>query len=264
MDTVFTPISLGERCEVKFQISRHLYFRKFPERSEAAFRLTLMGATLGAHMFGWRLFDWQTVSIESICVYLERDFEGVFEREDLIVVNNEVVHKRLHTNHMHEFENIRRDGLVLPEMIDSSYPNVRRKFERLVDKFREHLNTPGDFLYVCTDIQPEAQMRRMIDLLQARNPEHRFHLLLVPYEDQDEDLSVLGGKVTIAKRPRQNTKAAGMTWEGDDAAWDAALAPFKLSLDFGEGAAAKPVIKPEDAELETSAPRGLLSRLFRR
>jgi hypothetical protein len=264
MDRVYTPVSLGLTCEVKFQISRHLYFRKFPNRSEAAFRLTLMGPTLGSHMFGWGLFDWQTAPLEAVCAYLERDFQGVFEREDLIVENNEVWHQTLRTNHIHEFENIRRDGVVLPEMIDVGYPGVRRKFDRLVDKFREHLRTPGDFLYVSTDIQPEPQVRRLIDLLQARSPEHRFHLLFVAFEDLDHDLSALRDTVTVAKRPRETGKSPGVIWEGNDAAWDAALAPFKLSLDFGETASAKPAAKTADAELDTSAPRGLLGRLFGR
>lgn len=260
MDVAFEPVSLGERCEVKFQISRHRYFRRFPERSEAAFRLTLMGPTLGSHMFGWELFDWQSASIESVCIYLERDFQGVFEREDLCVENNEVVHRTLHTNHMHEFENIRRDGIVQDEMIDTAYAGVRRKFDRLVDKFRQQLEAPGDFLYICTDIQPEPQVRRLIKLLEARSPEHRVHLLLVPHEDQQQiDLSALAPQVTVtAVRPQVVDKAQVMVWEGDDAAWDKALAPFNLNLDFG---AAKPAGKADE---EASAPRGLLSRLFSR
>jgi hypothetical protein len=263
MDTVYTPVSLGLTCEVKFQISRVLYFRKYPTRSEAAYRLTLMGPTLGSHMFGWGLFDWQSAPLEAVCTYLERDFQGVFEREDLIVENNEVVHRTLHTNHIHEFENIRRDGVVLPEMIDVGYPNVRRKFDKLTEKFQEHLQTPGDYLYVSTDLQPEPQVSRLIDLLQARSPDHRFHLLFVSFEDVHHDLSALGDKVTIAHRPRESGKIQGMQWEGNDAAWDAALAPFKLSLDFGGSTPAKPTAQGE-AELETSAPRGLLGRLFGR
>jgi hypothetical protein len=265
-DTVYEPVSLGLTCEVKFQISRVLYFRKFPNRSEASFRLTLMGPTLGSHMFGWGLFDWQSAPIDAVCAYLERDFQGVFEREDLEIENNEVVHKTLRTNHIHEFENIRRDGVVLPEMVDVGYPSVRKKFDRLVDKFREHLKTPGDFLYVSSDRGPTAdRVGRLVSLLQARSAaDHRFHLLLVPFADEQVDMSSLAGRVTVAAtRPREPNKAAAMRWEGDDAAWDAALAPFKLNLEFGPSGVGKPAAKAEP-DAETSAPRGLLSRLFAR
>jgi hypothetical protein len=174
------------------------------------------------------------------------------------------VHRTLLTNHIHEFEEIRRDGIVREDMIEEAYPKVRRKFERLVKKFREHLATSGDFLYVTTNIRPEPQVRHLIDLLAARCPEHRIHLLFVPFEGEVEDLSGLAGQVSIAHRPRESGKGPGMVWEGHDAAWDAALAPFKLSLDFGEAASAKPVAKADDADLEASAPRGLLARLFGR
>ena len=66
-----------------------------------------------------------------------------------------------------------------------------------------------------------------------------------------------------AVRPREPDKIAAMRWEGDDAAWDAALAPFKLNLDFGPSGVGKPAAKAEP-EADTSAPKGLLSRLFSR
>jgi hypothetical protein len=266
MDTVFKPVAMGEKCEVKFQICRTLYFRKFPTRSEGAFRLTLMGATLGAHMFPWMLFDWQSAPFEAVVAYLERDFQGVFEREDLGVEHNEVVHKTLRTNHIHEFENIRRDGVVREEMIDEAYPKVRRKFERLVEKFREHLATPGDYLYISTDLRPEPEVRHLISLLQARNPDHRVHILFVPYDDRYFELPGLAGQVTVAKRPRAHGKPPAIKWEGNDAAWDAALTPFKLDLTFADSLSptARPASKAGDEDADGNAPRGLLSRLFSR
>lgn len=55
-------------------------------------------------VFTRHIFDWQITPVAAALAYLERDFVGVFEREDLAVSpQGEVVHRWLHTRHPHDF-----------------------------------------------------------------------------------------------------------------------------------------------------------------
>jgi hypothetical protein len=234
------PIALGNSCEAKVQISRVQQFRRWPQTSHAAFRLQMLPPTRSADRFGWDLFDWQGAPARSVIAYLEQDFQGLFEREDLQAINGGVLHRKWRTEHFHDFEGLTdRDNPIITEaMIDQNYAVARQRFETLCEAFRHHLVEPGPFLYVhvCEDIPNELTTRLLLQQLAARSPDHRFHLLYVGYEDEDNDLSSLTDQVTKAYRPRPPERSSMLywgnlePWEGDYAAWDQALAPFDLRL----------------------------------
>jgi hypothetical protein len=229
---VYEPVSLGYACETKYQLARILNARLYPQTSEMSFRLSISQDDHGERRFLWRLFDWQSTSIETMCLYLERDFQGFFEREDLAITHDGVVNTRFATHHVHEFPPARGRSQILDEDIDRGYPQARRRFERNCEDFRRLLTLPGPYLYVIADHRfPQVEvLQRLIGLLSARSPDHRFHLLLIANEGEEADLSSLGDRVTQAWRARDSGKPPVVQWEGHDPSWDACLAPFALTL----------------------------------
>jgi hypothetical protein len=229
---VYEPVSLGYACETKYQLARTLSSRLYPQRSEMAFRLSITQDDHGERQFLWRLFDWQSTPFDTLCRYLERDFEGFFEREDLTITQDGIVNARFGTVHVHEFPPARGRSQILDEDIDRGYPQARRRFERNCEDFRRLLTLPGPYLYVIADRRfPEVEaLRRLIDLLSARSPDHQFHLLVIANEGEEADLSALDGRVTQGWRARDCGKPSMIQWEGHDPSWDVCLAPFALTL----------------------------------
>lgn len=240
----FQPLSLGNTCEAKFQIARVLQFRRDPDSSEMAFRLALLPPRRSKHRFGWELFDWQGTSLKAVQHYLEHDFHGLFEREDLAVESEAVLHRNLRTFHEHDFEVLLDDprAKVTEEVIDRGYPAVRARFDAMVARFRATLHTPGPYLYVhvCEDIPTDWDVQRLVTALRALSQDHRFRLLFVGYEDSDTPWGDYAHKVADkAFRPRAWNKPEGRSWEGPDEAWSAALAPYTLL--FPDGSVAEPL-----------------------
>lgn len=242
-DELFTPISLGNTCEAKFQIARVLQFRRWPDTSDLAFRLSMLPPERSRDRFGWELFDWQGASLPGVIAYLNADFQGVFEREDLEPTGLGVAHRRLGTEHMHDFEFLldHPAAKVTAQIVDAGYPAARARFEVMAERFRKILRRPGPFLYVhvCEDIPNDWLVQELVEVLRAASPDHRFRLLFVGYDDADTPwghyATTLADK---AFRPRRWEKPFGRDWEGPDAAWDAALAPYRLI--FPDGSAAAP------------------------
>lgn len=262
-DEPMWPVSIGNTCEARMQISRVLQFRRHPETSHAAFRLKMLPPH-AADVFGWDLFDWQGTPLTAVMAYLREDFQGVFERGDLAPSEIGVMHRRLGAEHMHDFAKWRGKGepAFTQAMIDLGYPSARAQFDEMAEAFRRRLASPGPYLYVhvCEDIPTELTVRQLIRMLGARSPDHRFHLLFVGFEDEDSDLSALSDQVSKAYRPRpaRLPRPGTNEWEGDYAAWDKALAPFDLLL---------PGESPSRSAAPVSAAGkrpGRLARLFSR
>ena len=238
MDIAFQPVSLGNSCEAKFQTSRVMQFRSDPEGSPAAFRLRMLPPHRSSGRFGWSIFEWQLTPFRAVCDYLERDFQGIFEREDLVIGPLGCAYnRRFKTHHLHEFEILQHaaGGVLTPELIDEGYEQAREKVEARCEVFRRIQDQAGPFLYVhvCEDFPSGQAAIKLLSLLGARSPEHRFNLLFVGLEDEDSDLSGLAGRVSKAYRPPVSEKPSDRGWEGDDTAWDRALAPFNLAFQDG-------------------------------
>ncbi len=221
------PISLGYQCEVKAQLSRALYVRLHPGGPREEFERQLLTPDLGQRSFERHIFDWQITPFQAVLAYLESDFRGVFDREDLAPAadgSGEVEHRRLLTRHPHDFHPI--DGVLDHAAIDRQYPEARAKFEHLAGKFRRLLRTPGRFLYVFRQIRIYDETLRLHQQLSAHDPAHEAHILYVGLPGEDQWLAGLEPLATKAWAP---PAAPGpLAWEGDDGAWDAVLAPFAL------------------------------------
>ncbi len=262
-DAVLTPVGLGNSCETKVQLCRVQHHRLNPKASHAAFRLMMLPPERSRQLFGWSLFDWQGTPFRALCAYLENDFEGVFERDDLEPDGERILHRRLGTEHHHDFEMVvRPDGPPTHAYIDEGYPAARARFEAMAEDFRRHLRTAGDFLYVlsCEDMPGERAVRRLMRQLSAHNPEHRFRLLISGFADEASDLSAVAPWVDVAWRPRPLPgQAEAHGWEGDYAAWDLALAPYRLGLP--DGRVAEPAGASPTAPEPGPRPAGWFERM---
>jgi hypothetical protein len=260
MDGAFEPISLGYSCEVKYQLSRALYMRKHPDGSEDELRNLLQTTERGQRSFERHIFDWQITPFAAVLEYLDRDFQGVFEREDLTVEDGEVVHRRLGTRHPHDFH--AADGVLDEAAIDAGYADARGKFEHLAAKFRRHLRQPGPFLYVCKEIRIYDEVVRLAALLRQADPDHAFQILFVGYDGEDQTLSALEGEVFKAWTPMAPDKEPGHEWEGHNQAWEEALAPWALTVHGGDRITRTYEESLTPPPLQRTGRRGWLGRLL--
>jgi hypothetical protein len=264
---IYEPISLGHACETKYQLSRALNARLYPQTSEMSFRLSITQNDHGERRFFWRLFDWQGTPFDVLCQYLEQDFQGFFERDDFTVTGDGIVNVRFDTRHMHEFPMASRGQQTL-EDIDRGYTQARRRFERNCEDFRRLLTLPGPYLYVIADHRfPSVEgLQRLIGLLSARSADHQFHLLLIANEGEEADFAALGDRVTQAWRARDCGKPAMIQWEGHDPSWDACLAQFELTLHEAPPGLVTKQPPTTDAKTDASPQpkRGFLSGLLGR
>jgi hypothetical protein len=229
----YEPISLGYACEVKYQLSRTLFRRKHPDGQELDLRRMLLTNEYGQRNFERHIFDWQITPFAAVLEYLERDFQGVFEREDLFLnADGEVEHRRLHTVHPHDFKPI---GGLTEALVDQGYAQARSKFDHLARKFLEHLEQPGPFLYVFREVRIYDEAVRLIELLKRRNRAHDFKILFVGYPGEtDQWMTALEGTVFKAWIPLGSDKPADRRWEGPDEGWNPALRDWPLTIHGGD------------------------------
>jgi hypothetical protein len=251
----YEPISLGYSCEVKYQLSRALFRRKFPTGSDHELQRMLLTPEYGQQNFERHIFDWQITPFAAVLEYLERDFQGAFERADLVSENGEVVHRRLKTRHPHEFPH----DLALDDAgIDAAYSQARGKFDHLARKFLAHLRRPGPFLYVFKDIRIYDEAVRLSALLRRHSPDHAFKILFVGYEGDDQMLKALEGEVFKGWVPYASGKPTDREWEGHDASWDRILADWNLVIHGGDR-----IARSLD-EMPTAAPEPVKTGWFDR
>lgn len=262
--TVYHPISLGYACQTKFQIARALNARDMPGHSEMRLRLEMTPPGRGARHFGWDVFDWLGVSLAAVTDYIAREFQGVYERDDLIIEDDIVYHRQYRTVHDHDYEAMReQNGVLSPERLDAAYPSERKKFDARAAAFLQRLHTPGDFLYIHENkvFPSAAQIQALLGLLTARSPDHRVHLLLI---GQDTPPDYASPAVTTAQGAAESGKPKGREWEGEDDSWANALQGFALGMP-GLAAKAAPAPPAPAAAASPAKPEGgLFSRLFSR
>jgi hypothetical protein len=254
------PISLGYSCDVKYQLSRNLYFRWHPDHSETQFRNMLFRWLDQPTRFRRHIFDWMIAPFPAVCAYLENDFQGVFEREALELYDDgrKVRHRDLLTIHPHDFRP-GPEGLYTEALIDQQYPAARAKFDYLAERFRRHLATPGPYLYVYKEIPTAGAAVRLRDLLSARSPDHLFQLLFVDYRGAvNQVLNELGGQAVKGWLTRSCDKAPDRRWEGDDASWDTIFNRFELGQHADGGSvhagAAPWAVLPPPKQFDLSSP----------
>lgn len=97
--TFHQAVSLGISCQVIYQLRRHL----------------------GDEFCSSGVFDMQVTPPSALIEYLQRDFRGMFERDDLVEENGIVFNQRFLTEHLHEF----------PNGLERSYEDARSRHDYL-------------------------------------------------------------------------------------------------------------------------------------
>jgi len=250
MSRMLEPISLGYACDVKYQFSRNIFERMYPDGSETEFRNMLFRWQGAPTPFTRHIFDWMIVPRAAVYAYLERDFQGVFEREDLVIDGSTVLHRTLLTYHPHDFAN-GPDGRLTEAMVDEQYANFRSKYEFLAERFRAHLKTPGPYLYIYKEMLKRDDAERLMALLQQGSPDHRFEILFVDTEGAVNQV-LNDPKIHKGWLPPGCAKSSERQWEGQDEAWDKVLNPFNLGLHKDGGALPAEDGTPPEASVEAA------------
>lgn len=114
--------------------------------------------------------------------YLRRDFQGVFERRDLIIVDGQVRNCRFGTSHKHAFP-----GELVESQLEQLYPSARQKHDYCCRVTRSALENGYSTVFVlCAPVVPE-HLGEIAELVKWRRPERRFVILQAPEGDHDDD-----------------------------------------------------------------------------
>ncbi|MFJ3184543.1 papain-like cysteine peptidase [Streptomyces halstedii] len=195
-------VGLGYHCESTHQIRR------------------ITGETR-AHFF-----DWLDLELASVIEALDADFHNVLRpgRSEPFDNGTCVLDRGSDIRFFHEFRAEVTPGPLTQTDIDSQLGQVRAKFSHLAERWRAMVASDAHVLYVHHDAFDEADaddLRRLRATLAGQRPGHRFDILWL-------------------RRTPPPARAAGSLpdsvmwdtvpllpdrWQGDDDAWDRALAP---------------------------------------
>ena len=147
-------ISLGSVCEVAYQIKLHT------DKDESDY------------------FDWLITPIAAVVFALERNFEGMFDLNDLeIFANGEAVHnKKTGIMYLHTFP-LSEDRLVLPNFRDL-YPDASSKFLHFRRKFLALKDRNDPVTFIRRDVSPE-EASLLCETIRRNFSKLKFRLIAV-------------------------------------------------------------------------------------
>jgi len=158
--------SLGRACRTKYNIERKWLARHIDLRATA-------------DCVTRTVFDWQETPHLALLEYLRHDCCGMFEKEDLAVLNGQVINERYGTRHLHDFP---RD----PDLA-GHYATARSRHDHLCSKTRDVMASPLPTLFICHGALAPDEERELRDAIAALRPGHPFALALI--DDDDQPLS---------------------------------------------------------------------------
>jgi len=171
-------ISLGPDCQTAFQIRR----------------------IFGKPLCPSGIFDSQVTPLSALLAYIESDFCGMFNRDDLRATDWGVINTKYQTVHPHEFA----DGNL------ENYGVARKRHDYLCAKIRRAIQGSTRTVFIFHSLTPredEVQMRRV---LRSVNPNGRFDVL------------------AVEARPELPPSYPSDIWCGNDEHWDTALANIRI------------------------------------
>lgn len=240
-----------------------MYFDKYPDGDLHEFRRTVLTPSYGSANYERHVFDWVTTQFNGVLRAVQANFEGCFEREEFTILDGEAYHTRLFSRHPHDFHASDPAVGLTEDDITVQFPAAKSKFEHLARRFMGLRERPGRYLYVAANLPYVGHVSQMLDWIGAGSPDHEFKLLLIgqPYED-DQPYAQLGDRVAWTRIPAEVRKDAAHQWEGDDAHWEEALAPYRLWPH--EERMVRCIDRPDDAPIPPAAapapPRAPLLR----
>ena len=192
-------------------------------------RRTLLTPERGSSSYERHVFDWAITPFTAVRHALLTGFDGMYERGDLVIEDGEAVNRVHRTRHPHDFHASDPAAGLTSADIDAQYAAARGKFDHLTRRFLKLRDRPGRYLYVFEGFPYSGHVGEVLEKLGERLPAHDFKLLLVGYDDEgDQPYETLGDRIAWTRIARGVDKASEFQWEGDDARWSAALAPYAL------------------------------------
>lgn len=179
-------VSLGRDCQPAFQIRR--YFGK--ENCSSG------------------VFDYQITPHQAVISYIENDFCGFFERQDLQVDSDGHVRNIKHgTRHIHEF----------PNGLDQDYEKSLSRHNHLCENLRQIVHGRLSTLFVGLSYTPDVFGDQVSSTIRKINPRLRFYVLVLTIRP---DLAP--------------SRSYPEDWQGNDDYYSEALSLFRIALTPGE------------------------------
>jgi hypothetical protein len=178
MPTIDYAPSIGPNCRAKYHLRRRYA------------RFAVNG-----------VFDWQVTPPRSCIAYLEADFVGVFERQDLEIRDGSLRNRKWGTSYFHELSELTEAAL------DRRYPTGRSRHDHLCQNFRSTIRSGKRVLLAFSQGIDEPTRQELVAALRAYAGDTELHFV---FEPQD------GGPWP--------------SWRGDEKLWNALLAPYRLPL----------------------------------
>lgn len=190
--TFHRVVGLGEICRAKYNIER-----KWTEYGRTSLRATTDCLTR-------TVFDWQATPYFALLEYLRRDFRGLFELDDLGMLDGRVVNERYGTLHRHDF----------PDNPDIAvhYTAARSRHDHLCNKTRAAMTSPLATLFVRCGALPADEERALHDAIASLRRGAPFTLALIDDDDQPP---------SVPAEP----------WQGNHDYWDRVLSEYSVRTD---------------------------------
>ncbi|WP_027050936.1 DUF1796 family putative cysteine peptidase [Mesorhizobium erdmanii] len=181
-------VSLGPNCRPKYHIQRYY----------------------GKHTAKRGVFDWQITSGDALILYLESDFRGMFEREDLTITDKGiVVNRRVGTMHHHEFPSEHIDETVL----DLHYATARQNHDTWCATTRSFLTNRASTLFVFANEAAAETKSAIAEYLNTRAPAKIYALIEAPEDVLADD------------------------WRGTETIWEQLFSPYRIKPTYSARAA---------------------------
>lgn len=171
-------------------------------------------------------FDWLDLDLVAVRETIAADFANVLRPGLCEPFSNGLCVRDRGSNirFFHDFHAPEGTPLT-PDIVAEQYPRVREKFVYLADRWRTLTASGSRVLYVHHDAFDESgadDLAALYDLLRSRYPDHDGDLLWLRRTPPETTAALPPGITwsTVAARPGR--------WEGDDAAWDTALAALDI------------------------------------
>jgi hypothetical protein len=225
----YIPVSLGQTAEARYQIVRSLFARFQPDQPYDVMRWAVFAPDQASFVYPQGIFDLQITQPHAVCDYIQSDFRGIFEKEDLHLTDNslEVQNTRFQTTHPNLFP---KKGEVLTQAeFEAGYETARAKIESLADAFRKALAAPEPRLYILSEAPTPEELATLFDTL-ASHAAHPFHILVHTRSPEMYERLTPLPNLDLFLADHKINKPAAHQWEGDDAVWDRALSRY----DFAE------------------------------
>lgn len=224
----YIPVSLGQTAESRFQIVRSLFKRFQPDQPVDVVRWAIFAPDDANFVYPEGIFDMQLTQPHAVNEYLQRDFEGVFEKEDLKLIDNglDVQNDRFQVTHPNLFK---KNGPVLTESeFEAGYPAARAKLELLAARFRTELSSREPHLYVLSEAPSAETLVELYETVAAR-VHHPFRFLVHTRSPDVHRRLVEFEGVDLFLANDRIDKPAAHQWEGDDREWDRAFAAYEFA-----------------------------------